>query len=52
MELINLGAIPIDEDFDPDDAKKPIKSEQGSYSQNLMSCFDVLSFDSNKSEGK
>lgn len=50
MELIKLGAIPIDDDFNPNDAKKPLKIEQHSENLQQMSFFDVIPIINRKSE--
>lgn len=43
MELIKLGAIPIDDNFNPNDAKKPLAFEQHEENSQQISLFDALS---------
>ncbi len=50
IELINLGAIPIDDDFNPNDAKKPLKTEHHSENLQQMSFFDTMSIINRKPE--
>lgn len=52
MELIKLGAIPIDDDFDPDGAKKPFITEQHEKKLQQMSFFDEVSMFNQKSDKK
>lgn len=43
IELIKLGAIPIDENFDPNAAKNPLLSKNSDENLQQMSLFEVLS---------